>query len=336
MRRRTVYILSLLLCSGIILAGCRKDLCYDHDIHGLKVRTVLYPQWELEWEYEHGIDWDTQWDSERFLHEYEEFTPEQATGIAAFVYHEDGTNTENHLPAEGGELPMSEGEKSLLFYNDDTRYILFGDMSSSATATATTRTRTRSTFAELHAGERTVNAPDVLFGEWIEEHHAEVTAEPVPLSINMQPLVYTYLVRYEFESGLEHVAVARGALAGMAESVYLRGGVTGNESATILFDCTLTDFGAEAVVTSFGVPDFNPQSDNEGKGSFGMSLEVRMNNGEFKTFEFDVTEQVAKQPRGGVITVSGLEISDGEAGTGSGFEVTVEGWGEFQDIVLPL
>ena len=205
MRRRTVYILSLLLCSGIILAGCRKDLCYDHDIHGLKVRTVLYPQWELEWEYEHGIDWDTQWDSEQFLHEYEEFTPEQATGIAAFVYHEDGTNTENHLPAEGGELPMSEGEKSLLFYNDDTRYILFGDMSSSATATATTRTRTRSTFAELHAGERTVNAPDVLFGEWIEEHHAEVTAEPVPLSINMQPLVYTYLVRYEFESGLEHV-----------------------------------------------------------------------------------------------------------------------------------
>ena len=204
MRRRTVYILSLLLCSGIILAGCRKDLCYDHDIHGLKVRTVLYPQWELEWEYEHGIDWDTQWDSEQFLHEYEEFTPEQATGIAAFVYHEDGTNTENHLPAEGGELPMSEGEKSLLFYNDDTRYILFGDMSSSATATATTRTRTRSTFAELHAGERTVNAPDVLFGEWIEEHHAEVTAEPVPLSINMQPLVYTYLVRYEFESGLEH------------------------------------------------------------------------------------------------------------------------------------
>ena len=331
MRRRTVYILSLLLCSGIILAGCRKDLCYDHDIHGLKVRTVLYPQWELEWEYEHGIDWDTQWDSEQFLHEYEEFTPEQATGIAAFVYHEDGTNTENHLPAEGGELPMSEGEKSLLFYNDDTRYL-----NSSATATATTRTRTRSTFVELHAGERTVNAPDVLFGEWIEEHHAEVTAEPVPLSINMQPLVYTYLVRYEFESGLEHVAVARGAIAGMAESVYLCGGITGNESATILFDCSLTDFGAEAEVTSFGVPGFNPQSDSRAEGEFGLSLEVRMKNGNFKTFKFDISEQIARQPRGGVITVSGLEISDSEAGTGSGFDVNVDDWGDYEDIVLPL
>ena len=336
MRRRTVYILSLLLCSGIILAGCRKDLCYDHDIHGLKVRTVLYPQWELEWEYEHGIDWDTQWDSERFLHEYEEFTPEQATGIAAFVYHEDGTNTENHLPAEGGELPMSEGWKSLLFYNDDTRYILFSDLNSSATATATTRTRTRSTFVELHAGERTVNAPDVLFGEWIEEYGAQITAEQVPLNITMQPLVYTYLVRYEFKSGLEHVAVARGAIAGMAESVYLCGGITGNESATILFDCSLTDFGAEAEVTSFGVPGFNPETDSRAEGEFGLSLEVRMKNGNFKTFKFDISEQIARQPRGGVITVSGLEISDSEAGTGSGFDVNVDDWGDYEDIVLPL
>ena len=334
--RKTVYNSLLILCAALVLAGCRKDLCYDHDIHGLKVRTVLYPQWELEWEYEHGIDWDAQWDSKQFLHEYEEFTPEKATGIAAFVYHEDGTNTENHLPAEGGELPVSEGLKSLLFYNDDTRYIIFSDLSSSATATATTRTRTRSTFSELHAGERTVNAPDILFGEWIEEHHAELTAEPVPLNITMQPLVYTYLVRYEFESGLEHVAMARGAIAGMAESVYLRGGITSSQSATILFDCSLTDFGAEAEVTSFGVPDFNPETDSRAEGKFGLNLEVRMKNGQFKTFEFDITEQVAGQPRGGVITVSGLEISDSEAGTGSGFDVTVEGWGEFQDIVLPL
>ena len=334
--RRMLYRLLLLLCTGIILAGCRKDLCYDHDTHGLRVRTVIYPQWILEWEYEHGIDWDTQWDSERFLHEYEEYTPGQATGIAAFVYHEDGTNTENHLPAEGGELPMSEGQKSLLFYNDDTRYILFGDMSSSATATATTRTRTRSTFKELHAGERTVNAPDVLFAEWIEEHHAELTAKPVPLNITMLPLVYTYLVRYEFESGLEHVALARGAIAGMAESVYLRGGTTSSESATILYDCVLTDFGAEAAVTSFGTPGFDPLTDRQAKGEFGLNLEVRMKNGKFKTFDFDITEQIVKQPRGGVITVSGLEISDSEAGTGSGFDVTVEGWGEFQDIVLPL
>ena len=122
----------------------------------------------------------------------------------------------------------------------------------------------------------------------------------------------------------------------MAESVYPCGGITGNESATILFDCSLTDFGAEAEVTSFGVPDFNPETDSRAEGKFGLNLEVRMKNGQFKTFEFDITEQVAGQPRGGVITVSGLEISDSEAGTGSGFEVTVEGWGEFQDIVLPL
>ena len=39
---------------------------------------------------------------------------------------------------------MSEGVHSLLFYNNDTEYIVFSGLSASATATATTRTLTRS------------------------------------------------------------------------------------------------------------------------------------------------------------------------------------------------
>ena len=69
---------------------------------------------------------------------------------------------------------------------------------------------------------------------------------------------------------------------------------------------------------------------------YGLNLEVRLHNGKIKTFEFDVTDQLAQQPRGGVITVSGLEISEQEAGGGAGFDAEVEGWGEFKDIELPL
>ena len=45
----------------------------------------------------------------------------------------------------------------------------------------------------------------------------------------------------------------------------------------------------------------------------------------------------AAQPEGGVIVVKDIEITDeeGQAG-GSGFDVTVDGWGEFEDIELPL
>ena len=62
-----------------------------------------------------------------------------------------------------------------------------------------------------------------------------------------------------------------------------------------------------------------------------------MLNGEFKTFEFDVTDQVTEQPRGGVIVVKDIEISDEEGTEGSGsFDVTVDGWGEYIDVELPL
>ena len=143
----------------------------------------------------------------------------------------------------------------------------------------------------------------MLYGEWIERYEAKPTEKPVTLPAKLQPLVYTYLIRYEFAQGLEHVVLARGALSGMAESVYLQDGRTGDETATILFEGKLKGFGVEARV---------------------------------KSFEFDVTEQVAAQPRGGVITVAGLAVTDDEAGGDAGFEVEVDGWGPYEDIELPL
>ena len=54
-----------------------------------------------------------------------------------------------------------------------------------------------------------------------------------------------------------------------------------------------------------------------------------------KKFDFDVTDQVSKQPHGGVIVVKGLEITDEEGMSGSGaFDVIVNGWGEYEDIIL--
>ena len=133
------------------------------------------------------------------------------------------------------------------------------------------------------------------------------------------------------------MALARGALSGMAESVYLQDGRTGDETATVLFEGELKEFGVEARVASFGAPGYTPgapmqRSDNR----YGLNLEVILGNGKLKSFEFDVTEQVAAQPRGGVITVAGLAVTDDEAGGDAGFEVEVDGWGPYEDIELPL
>lgn len=147
----------------LLMTGCRKDLCYNHDEHGTDIRADVKATWECEWERSDDFDWEIHWPD--CSCGYDELRPEVANGIRAVIYDTEGTAyTERNLKSEGGILPMTEGMHSILFYNNDTEYIVFEDLPSSATATATTRTRTRSTFAntEAHDGERTVNEPDML------------------------------------------------------------------------------------------------------------------------------------------------------------------------------
>lgn len=274
--------------------------------------------------------------------DYHELCPDAPDGLRIQVYNEDGTNNVLNVAPEGDIVRMRPGEHSLLLYNNDTEYIVFDDMNSFASAKATTRTRTRASYGGNpymeNTVENTVNAPDMLYGNYMENYTAERKTETDELPVTMHPLVFTYLVRYEFSHGLEYVALARGALAGMAGAVWLNSGRTSEEAVTILYDCSVEDFGAQACVHSFGIPDYpNEHYTARAERRYGLNLEVRLKNGKVKSFDFDVTDQVAVQPQGGVIVVSGIEISD-EDGTegGSGFEVDVEDWGEYEDVELPL
>lgn len=322
------------------LMSCdHKELCFDHGAHSPSVKVSVLTDWEREWERTYDYDWKTNWNS-AWGYTYDELRPSARSGIRATVYREGEYPSENNLPAEGGMLPLREGKSALLFYNNDTEYIVFSDLGKVASARATTRTLARGGFKAMHVGERTVDQPDQLYGHYIESYTAIPGLEVVTLPVTMRPLTYTYLIRYEFSHGLQYVALARGAIAGMAESVYLTDGHTGDEAATVMYDCTLKPFGAEAVVKSFGVPSYPGDHyvrASEPEGKFMINLQVRLTNGEYKNFEFDVTRQVEGQPRGGVITISGIEITDEEGMSGSGaFNPDVEGWGEWEDIELPL
>ena len=334
--------LAICVLAALALTGCRKDLCYNHDEHALTVKTDIAATWELEWERDYGRAWLANWPAE-WTTAYDDLRPEAGEGIAAIIYREDGTSDERHLEPEGGRLAMDEGRQSVLFYNDDTEYIVFDDIASSATASASTRTRTRASYEELHAGEPTITAPDMLFGHYLEDFVADRTEEAVNVPVEMRPLTYTYLLRYEFSHGLNYVSLARGALVGMAERVYLMDGHTGPETATILFDDgVLTSYGVEKHVQSFGVPnhpgdDYTKVDEDPEPGTYMLNLEVRLVNGKILKYDFDITDQMADQPRGGVITGPGIAVSD-EDGLegGTGFQPDVDGWGEYEDIEIPV
>ena len=335
------------LLAGVCMAltSCEhKELCFDHDPHALKTEIRIDAVYEREWEYTYeGTDWKNfpTW-PESFGKEYDELRHGIPDGLRVQVYNADGTNNIINLPPEGGVTQMRPDEHSILFYNNDTEYIVFDEMHSYATARATTRTRTRASYLGNSSigtkNENTVNPPDVLYGSYMDSYFVERTLETQVLPVTMRPLVFTYLVRYEFKSGLEFVALARGALAGMAEAVRMSDGRTSEGAATVLYDCTMQNFGAEALVHSFGVPDFPKEHyGTRAERRYGLNLEVRLKNGKIKSFDFDVTDQVAAQPQGGVIVVKDIEIPEDEGWEGgSGFDVDVNDWGDYEDIELPL
>ncbi len=346
MKRNLLYIIGIVLAT--LLASCEhKELCYDHNQHVAKSHVRIKASWELQWQY--GFENQTNWSEyttwlEDFGMKYEDLLPVLPTGLRMHSYHENGNSSISNLDVNGETTYLQPGKHSLLFYNNDTEYIVFDEMHSFASAKATTRTRNRTTYLgnsymETQGEEYTVNPPDMLYGNYLEDYVVRQTVEPEVLEVTLHPLVFTYLIRYEFASGQEYASVARGALAGMARSVYLHSGHTSEEEATLLFDCEVWEFGMQAIVRSFGIPDFP----NENYGSsrampvYALNLEVRLKNGKLLSFDFDVTDQVKAQPQGGIIVVKDIVIpeEDGKEGS-SGFDVEVEGWGDYEDVELPL
>lgn len=342
MRMPVCIVLAPLL---MLLVSCDyKELCYNHHEHALKGRTDFQACWQLCWEIggDSGVDWQAAWPDD-FGMSYDSLDPACPTGIRAVVYNDGGRYAIANLESGGGAVDMTPGRHNLLFFNNDTQRIIFDDMYSAASARATTRSRSRTTYSRnpLTSGrddeEFTVGVAEPFFGHYIPAYEQVLVQTPPVVDIEMKPLVFSYLVRYSFSGGLGYVAMARGALSGMARSVYLTDGHTGPDKCTVLYDCEIRPWGVEAVVHSFGIPDYPRPDYSRSAGSFGLNLEVMLTNGKILQFYYDVTAQVASQPHGGVIEVGDIIIPD-EAGdeSGSGFDVEIDDWGEFEDIEILL
>lgn len=345
--KRSKYLSISAAALMLITTACdHKELCFDHPEHALRYDTQVTINYNLQWEipYNNLTDWNATWSDDGFGITYASLRPGIPEGVRVAMYAKEPPRLVDNIPPTGGIIRMRPGLNSLIFYNNDTEYIVFDDMDNFASAKATTRARSRSTYRGNpfasdfgSRAESTVAPPDQLFGHYIDDYEQKKVVEPQELHITMQPLVFTYLIRYEFEAGIEYVGIARGALSGIAQSVSLSTGQTSEESATLLYDCEVKPWGIQAIVRSFGVPDFPNPDYSRAPGEYGLNLEVRLRNGKMFNFDFDVTEQMARQPHGGVITVGGLKISDADGWEGGeGFDVSVDGWGEWNDIDIDL
>lgn len=337
--KRYLFLVVLMLAVGI--TACEhKNLCIHHSEHAHRYHVNIIADYRYDWEEcMGGINWQEEW-PEHYI-PYDDLRPDDPSGLRVVNYNKEGDYNIHNIKAEGGVIMLYEGLNDLLFYNNDTEYIIFSRTGNGVTTRATTRTRTRATYLGseyANEGEPTMSAPDMLYANFFENYLAEKVIEPADIEVTLQPLVFTYKVRYEFKSGLKYVAMARGALSGMAKEVLLNTGETSEEPATILYDCDVTDYGVRALVNSFGAPAFpHPNYPTRTENKHALNLEVVLRNGKMVTFDFDVTDQVKSQPHGGVIVVRDIEIEEEVAVEGSGaFDVEVDDWGPYEDVELPL
>lgn len=323
------------------LTSCRDELCYNH-FPSLDISL----SWEHEWERDYGMSHAANWDESLHGFGYDFLRPAKPEWVNLVRFTPDGGRHENFIGIDGENLMVDQGEgQSMLLYNGDTEYIILSDIASPPDARASATSRSRSSLVqitEIHKDARTTNPPDVLYSAYVADIGSVKIHESRPLPVKMQPLVYTYVIRYEFEYGLEYVALARGALGGMAESVYLLDGRSSDKSTITLFDCDIKDYGCEAHVRSFGVPGFpdeyygRAESDESPDRPYTLNLEVRLKNGKYVEYNLDITEQIAKQPRGGVIKVSGFRIEDAVGSSEPGFNINIDDWGDRVDVDLPV
>lgn len=310
---------------GLCFVSCEhQELCYDHEPHAERVEYKLELSFDCEWEYnvETHVDWEQVWKPEYGV-SYDELRPKEPEGVRIHIFNEDNeTETVRNLTKSNSTVRFTEeGHYDVLLYNNDTEYIVFEGLESFGSAHATTRGSSRS---------RVVNPPDMLFAAYMGSLWVEKATCTDTLTVTLKPLVYTYLLRFEFSEGAEELGTAAGALDGLASRVNLSNGSTTPDVGTIGFDCSVGDFGVQALVKSFGIPNYPNPHYGRSSRQCDAYLNVRLKDGTAKQFKFDVTEQMEKQPHGGVILIQDINLY--EDATGGGFDVEVDGWGESVDV----
>lgn len=339
--------LSWLLALLIGLSACQhRDFCCDHPLHAPVAVTIVEADYFRAWELPHSTPymfWREAW-PEGLPYQYDDLLPDRPEGLRINIYPIASERYSVILSPNGGEVHFeAEGPHSLLFYNDDTEYITLDGMDSYASSKASTRTRSRSSYRSsaqnTRDGERTVNPPDALYTQYVEHFVSQRTApgEHEILETTLESRVFTYVIQYNFDYGFMYVKQARGALSGMADGVWLSTGHTTDERATLLYDASVRTRDVLAEVHSFGVPAYKEGSYDPSRPDYhyALNLELCLTNGKVVSYDFDVTDQVKGQPRGGVISVDGIVVKDEDGcDYGGGFSVDVIEWGP--DEPLPI
>lgn len=317
----------------VLLASCNHhELCYHHP-HTAKVRV--------------NVDWS-------------EFVEEQPTGMTVMVYPADGgkpyTSLTHTLDYANFNLP--EGTYHTLVFNQSVSEfgsLEFHQMENYAKAEVVSSTQNSRWYEGRADGGRVVNQP-----EWIATHREEGTLVTTQMVEDMraegkyrsgggsgyvlsslvpQNIVYTIHIRVYID-GIYNLRSARAAMDGMAEGFRFASAKSSSVAATYLMEdwkmtvdkSDPTQGYIETDLYCFGLPDGHGGTAEENNFLLSVLLVDNKTILEFPFMVGDKFEELDASIRLNlnleVWLTDPLPDVKPEGGSGSGFDATVDDWGE--------
>lgn len=327
------------------LTGCERKPLYLAQRGTLNVDVSVYNiQLDLLW----GVDWKTEWQYmwDESLHGPLGYS--EPSGVRANVFSLTESNerfkyTTRNLPKSGGRVNLTTRQSyDMVFFNNDTEYILFYSDDANDYLYATTRSNSKTAYTRAYAH---YNQPDQLFGTFL--HDLYVTDDPDAYTIHYDANGYPYylynitasLTPYTFiylcqvmllnnndEEGKRIIGCNGISADGLAGGVDLFTRVTDSLNLVAITqedvkpiqanrplrlpDGTQTegDIFAARIMT-WGIPGIDPlekimaRTEVQPQDSIEVGIGLTLRNGNVYSIQRNITELIKRKPAGGIITI---------------------------------
>lgn len=325
--------------------GCERKPLYLAQRGTLNVDVSVYNiQLDLLW----GVDWKTEWQYmwDESLHGPLGYS--EPSGVRANVFSLTESNerfkyTTRNLPKSGGRVNLTTRQSyDMVFFNNDTEYILFYSDDANDYLYATTRSNSKTAYTRAYAH---YNQPDQLFGTFLQDLY--VTDDPDAYTIHYDANGYPYylynitasLTPYTFiylcqvmllnnndEEGKRIIGCNGISADGLAGGVDLFTRVTDSLNLVAITqedvkpiqtnrplrlpDGTQTegDIFAARIMT-WGIPGIDPlekimaRTVVQPQDSIEVGIGLTLRNGNVHSIQRNITELIKRKPAGGIITI---------------------------------
>ena len=253
--------------------------------------SLLIFQNNYDWYVDNEKDWEYEWDNYNFLTNFYDLFDDEEFNFIVYQYDNNDIALDDgrHLQYPGGRLALYSDTQTILVFSNDFEYIILNGLDNLSQA--------RIYYYDKFVYKIINNIQDYII-ETTGDSHNPTTFNTIEAKI--EPALYKYLIHLELSEESYIPELIRGGITGFAEGLYLKSKTLfGNTE--VLFDDVLNhkDRIYEFCFRCYGI---SPEATSQ-----VLNIEYTTSAG-IESVSIDVTDQLAGQPKGGVIICKNVTL----------------------------